>query len=107
LTQVDIPNASSRLLPGMFVYVDFKIAPSGVRWRLPATALIFDAQGTRVATVGDGNIIQFRQVELGRDFGDTIDVQGGLHGTETIVAQPMVSLKEGQVVRPLAYQATR
>ena len=102
LTQVEIPNQSGRLLPGMFVYVDFKIAPSGTRWRLPATAVIFDAQGTRVATVAQGNTIRFQHVELGRDFGETIDVQAGLQGNETIVAQPTVSLKEGQVVKPLA-----
>ena len=54
LTQVDIPNPSGRLLPGMFVYVAFTIAPSGTRWRVPATAVIIDAQGTRVATIGAG-----------------------------------------------------
>jgi RND family efflux transporter MFP subunit len=106
LTQVDIPNPSGRLLPGMFVYVDFQIAPSGTRWRLPATAVIFDAQGTRVATIAHGNTIRFQQVELGRDFGEAIDIQGGLHGNETIVAQPTVSLKEGQVVKPMASPAT-
>jgi RND family efflux transporter MFP subunit len=107
LTQVDIPNSSGRLLPGMFVYVDFQIAPSGTRWRLPATAIIFDAQGSRVATVASGNAIHFQQVELGRNFGDSIDVQGGLHGNETILAQPMVALKEGQIVEPLAARATQ
>ena len=70
LTQVDIPNPSRRLMPGMFVYVDLKIAPSGTRWRVPATAVIFDTQGTRVATVAPGNTIRFQHVELGRDFGD-------------------------------------
>ena len=30
LTQVDIPNQSRRLFPGMFVYVSFKIAPTAV-----------------------------------------------------------------------------
>jgi RND family efflux transporter MFP subunit len=107
LTQVEIPNPKGQLMPGMFVYVDFKIAPSGSRWRLPATAVIFDAQGTRVATVAQGNTIRFQHVELGRDFGDSIDIQAGLHGTETIVAQPTVSLKEGQVVRPMASQQPR
>ena len=102
LTQVEIPNPSGQLMPGMFVYVDFRIAPSGTRWRLPATAVIFDAQGTRVATVAQGNTIRFQHVELGRDFGDSIDIQAGLHGNETIVAQPTVSLKEGQVVTPMA-----
>jgi multidrug efflux pump subunit AcrA (membrane-fusion protein) len=102
LTQVDIPNQSGLLMPGMFVYADFDIAPSGTRWRLPATALIFDAQGTRVATVAPGDTIHFQQVEVGRDFGDTIDIQAGLHGGEAIVAQPTVSLREGQRVRPVA-----
>jgi len=107
LTQVDIPNPSGRLLPGMFVYVDFQIAPSGTRWRVPATAVVFDTQGTRVATVAPGNSIRFQHVELGRDFGDSFDIQAGLHGNETIVAQPTVSLKEGQVVRPMASQSAR
>ena len=101
LTQVDVPNASGRLLPGMFVYITFKIAPSGTRWRVPATAVIVDAQGTRVATIGAGNTVRFQHVTLGRDFGESIDIQAGLRGSETIVTQPTVSLQEGQVVRPL------
>jgi len=101
LTQVDIPNQAHRLLPGMFVYVTFKIAPSGTRWRVPATAVIFNAQGTRVAIVGVGNTLRFQEVVLGRDFGTSIDVQAGLQGHETIVKQPTVSLQEGQRVTPI------
>ena len=101
LTQVDIPNRSHVLLPGMFVYVDFKIAPSGTRWRVPATAVIFDAQGTRVVIVGQGNKLHFQDVVLGRDFGVSIDIQAGLNGNEIIVKQPTVSLQEGQLVKPL------
>jgi len=101
LTQVDIPNESHRLLPGMFVYVTFKIAPSGTRWRVPATAVIFNAQGTRVAIVGAGDTLRFQPVVLGRDFGTSIDVQAGLQGHELIVKQPTVSLQEGQRVTPV------
>jgi len=101
LTEVDIPNESRRLLPGMFVYVTLKIAPSGTRWRVPATAVIFDGQGTRVAIVGAGNKLHFQPVVLGRDFGASIDVQAGLDGNETIVAQPTLSLQEGRVVTPI------
>jgi RND family efflux transporter MFP subunit len=102
LTQVDIPNTFGSLMPGMFVYVDFKVAPSGIRWRVPATALVFDAQGPRVVTIARANTVHFQPVELGRDFGDTIDIQSGLHGHEMIVAQPTVSMKEGQVVAPVS-----
>jgi len=101
LVEIDIPNASHELLPGMFVYVGFTIGTSGIRWRVPATAVIFDAEGTRVVTVGAGNALHFQPVVLGRDFGDSIDVQAGLGGSETIVRQPTLSLREGQIVRPL------
>jgi len=101
LTQVDIPNRSHRMLPGMFVYVNFMIAPSGTRWRVPATAVIFDAHGTRVVVIGGGNKLHFQNVVLGRDYGVSIDIQAGLNGNETIVKQPTVSLQEGQVVQPV------
>jgi membrane fusion protein, multidrug efflux system len=104
LTQVDIPNRLRRLLPGMFVYVNFKIAPSGTRWSVPANAVMFDAQGTRVVIVGEGNKLYFQPVVLGRDFGMSIDIQAGLNGTEMIVKQPSVSLQEGQVVEPMESQ---
>src|SRR5438309_6300786 len=101
LTQVEIPNQSYGLLPGMFVYVSLKIGPSGTRWRVPATAVIFNAQGTRVAIVGAGNKLHFQNVTLGRDLGTSIDIQAGLRGNELIVSQPTVSLQEGQLVNPI------
>ncbi|HMB79666.1 MAG TPA: efflux RND transporter periplasmic adaptor subunit [Vicinamibacterales bacterium] len=104
LVEVDVPNPSHRLLPGMFVYAAFKISAAGTRWRVPATAAIFDAQGTRVVLVGPGNKLHYQPVMFGRDLGASIDVQAGLSGDESIVKQPTVSLKEGQVVRPIAPQ---
>jgi RND family efflux transporter MFP subunit len=101
LAQVDIPNTSHTLLPGAFVSVAFKIGPSGTHWRVPASALMFNAQGTRLALVGEGNTLHFQPVVLGRDLGTSIDIQAGLHGNETIVKQPTVSLQEGQVVTPI------
>src|SRR5258708_36726869 len=90
----------------MFVYVAFKLAPSGTRWRVPATAVIFDAQGSRVAIVGTNNTIHFQNVEIGRDFGEAFDIQAGLQGQERIVLPPTVALQEGQVVKPIASGST-
>jgi RND family efflux transporter MFP subunit len=100
LAEIDIENKSHDLLPGMFVYVAFRIAPAGTRWRLPSTAVIVDAEGTRVVTIAEGNKLHYQPVMLGRDFGAMIDIQAGLSGTETIVTQPRVSMLEGSVVRP-------
>jgi len=68
---------------------------------VPATAVVIDTHGTRVVIIGSDNKVHFQPVTLGRDFGTSIDVQAGLQGGETIVAQPTVSLQEGQVVRPM------
>ena len=82
-------------------YVSYNIVPAGTRWRVPATAFIFDAKGTRVVIVGEGNKLHFQDVVPGRDFGVSIDIQAGLTGNEIIVKQPTVSLQEGQLVKPL------
>jgi RND family efflux transporter MFP subunit len=105
LTEIDIPNASHDLFPGMFVYVGFAIGPSGARWRVPATAVMIDAQGTRVVTVSRDGRLHFQPVVLGRDFGSAFDIQSGLNGSEVIVKQPTVSLQEGQVVKPIDSQS--
>ena len=103
LTQIEIANPSHRILPGAFVYVDFAIGPSGTRWRIPATAMIFDAHGTRVVIVGPGNKLHFQPVVVGRDLGTSIDIQSGLRGDEAVVRQPRVSLAEGQTVTPIEW----
>jgi RND family efflux transporter MFP subunit len=104
LTEVDIPNSSHAMLPGAFVYVTFTISPSGKRWRLPATALIFNSAGTQVMLVEPGGKLHLQKVIVGRDFGDTIDIQAGLDGSETVLKQPDVSLQDGQVVTPVESQ---
>ena len=104
LAEVDVSNPSHRLLPGTFAYVAFAIGPAGTRWRVPATAAIFDAQGTRVVTVGADNTLHFQPVVFGRDLGASIDIQSGLRGDETIVKQPTVALQEGQRVKPIDAQ---
>jgi hypothetical protein len=102
--EVDIANSSHKLLPGAFVYVGFKAAPSGQRWILPATALIFNADGTQVMLFGLERKLHIQKVTVGRDFGGTIEIQTGLSGDETVVEQPDVSLQDGQVVKAVEAQ---
>jgi RND family efflux transporter MFP subunit len=101
LVEIDLDNASHALMPGMFAYVGLTVSPSGQRWNVPATAVVVDSAGTRIVTIGADKKLHFQPVVLGRDFGDTIDIQGGLHGNESIVQQPRISLEEGQVVEPV------
>ena len=56
--EVDMPNASHALVPGMYVNVAFRLPPRGLV-EVPAAALIFRASGTQVAQVDASSKIQF------------------------------------------------
>jgi hypothetical protein len=79
----------------------FKLKPFGQRLNIPATALIFDARGTQVMRVDSQNRLHLQQVTVGRDFGDTVDIQAGMSADDTILQQPDVSLQDGQLVTPV------
>jgi len=102
LVEVKIPNAAGALKPGMFGEIRFLGAQGKSTIRIPATGLIFDANGTRVMVVTAGGTIHFVPVKLGRDFGGDIEVLEGLTGSETLVTNPDDSLTEGEKVKQLA-----
>src|SRR5262249_18645053 len=75
-------------------------APAGLR--IPGSALVTDAQGTRVASVGPDARIHFLTVQVGRDFGTEVEVRGGLRGGEGLVDNPADTLAEGSAVKVAA-----
>lgn len=102
LVEVKIPNTEGGLKPGMFSQIRFLAASSRATIRIPATGLIFDADGTRVLTVTSDGKLHFVPVKLGRDFGGEIEVLEGLTGSETLVTNPDDSLTEGEAVKQVA-----
>ena len=77
LTEVDIPNASHAILPGDFVYIRLKVAPTGQRWNIPATALIFNSGGNQVMLVDAKTRCTSRKSRWGGISATTIDIQAG------------------------------
>jgi RND family efflux transporter MFP subunit len=101
LTEVDVPNSDGMLKPGMYVQVSFQAQRVGDRWRVPASAVIFDAQGTRVGVVGADGKLELRPVVLGRDFGGEIEIASGVSGEDSVVTTPSAALSDGQLVEPM------
>jgi len=102
LCEIDIAKGPAWLLPGMFVTVSVDARPADVQWwRVPATAVVIDEHGTRVAAVNDDGVVHFQAVTIARDLGASIDIETGLRGNETIVSQPAVTLQEQQRVKPV------
>ncbi|HLW53368.1 MAG TPA: efflux RND transporter periplasmic adaptor subunit [Candidatus Angelobacter sp.] len=99
LTEVDVPNRDGRLLPGAYAQVHFAVPVATVRISVPVNALLFRPEGARVATVGSDQKIHLAAVIIGRDFGNKIEILGGLKPTDDIVVNPADSLEEGESVQ--------
>lgn len=59
----------------------------------------FGAEGAQAAVVGQDNKVQLRSIVIGRDFGNTIEIVGGLEPSDRIIINPSDSLESGQQVR--------
>lgn len=94
--EVDVPNASGELLPGMYGQVYFQVRRSKPSVRIPTSALSLGAEGERVAIV-EGSRVKLKQVSLGRDFGAEIEIVQGLSTADVIINNPG-TLAEGTEV---------
>ena len=99
LTEVDVPNRNAKLLPGSFGQVQFTNAKKVASLTIPVNAMLFRAEGPRVGVVNQNNQVNLHPITIGRDFGDTIEVLGGLDAADAIIINPSDSLDEGQKVR--------
>src|SRR5207302_8782403 len=101
LTEVDVPNPDNALRPGMYLQVKFVFDRNAMPVMIPAAALATRSGAARVAVLDAQHRVQYRTVQLGRDFGAEIQVIAGLHRGETVVVHPGDDLPEGTVVEPV------
>jgi RND family efflux transporter MFP subunit len=99
LTEVDVPNPDGRLLPGSYGELHFKPAINVAKLTVPVNAMLFRQEGARVAVVGPDNKVQLRPIQIGRDYGSTLEILGGITAEDRIIINPADSLQEGQLVR--------
>jgi RND family efflux transporter MFP subunit len=98
LTEVDLPNKDGRLLPGSFGEVHFAVGSGVDKVTIPVNTMLFRAEGPRVAVVGADNKVALRPINIGRDYGTTLEILGGVSPTDRIVVNPSDSLEDGQPV---------
>ncbi len=98
LTEVQLPNPDGRLLPGSFARVHLTLQGAPAQLSLPSNALLFRSDGPQVGTVDDAGIVTLKSVKLGRDFGKTLEVIGGLNADDRVILNPSDSLANGSRV---------
>jgi hypothetical protein len=85
----------------MYLQVKFVYDRSSTAVMIPAAALATRTGAPRVGVLDGQNRVQYRTVQLGRDFGAEIAVIAGLNAGETIVVHPGDDLPEGTIVEPI------
>ena len=78
LTEVDVPNKDGRLLRGSFGEVHFIPKINAAKSTVPVNAMLFRQEGAQVAVVGADNKVQLRPITIGRDYGTTLEILGGV-----------------------------
>jgi len=102
LTEVDVPNKDGRLLRGSFGEVHFKPKINTAKITVPVNAMLFRQEGARLAVVGADNKVQLRPISIGRDYGTTLEILGGVGLEDRIIINPSDSLEDGQTVNVVA-----
>jgi multidrug efflux pump subunit AcrA (membrane-fusion protein) len=95
LTEVDVPNKTGELLPGGYCEVHLEVKVNGSRLQVPVNALLFRAEGLRAVSVDANHKTHLLPLEIGRDYGTTLEVLQGLNAGDWIVVNPADSLDEG------------
>jgi RND family efflux transporter MFP subunit len=95
--EVSLPNREGILMPGAYVQVALPLAASKTLV-VPTNALLFRGEGARVASVDAQGKVRLRPVNIGRNFGESIELLDGIGPNDRIVLNPSDSLADGDVV---------
>ena len=96
--ELDIPNPDRRLVPGLYVQVGFQLQNSGMS-QVPAAALVFSAEGPKVAVVTGDGTVRFQSVTIGRDDGDKVELSSGVSDGDRLVLNISNQIVAGEKVR--------
>ncbi len=101
LTEVQVANPGD-LLPGMFAQVDLSVSREEPPLIIPGDTLVVRSDGPQVAALRPDDTVHFTRIQLGRDYGDRIEVLSGLAEGQRIIVNPRDVVREGVKVNPVA-----
>ncbi len=99
LVEFEADNQNGLLKPGEYAQVHIGLPSAATMLHLPASALMFRAQGLEVATVGQDNRIVMKPITIATDLGTQVIVGSGLSAADRVVNNPPDSLSNGDRVR--------
>ena len=97
--QLGLDNAGGELMPGGYASVRLPLERDAAPLHIASSALIFNKDGLRVATVGPDDKVRFKTVTIARDLGKEIEIASGLAADDRVIIAPPDGLADGDEVR--------
>ncbi len=101
LVEAQTSNPDGHLMPGNYVLATFKAVQAGGGGGvfIPGESIVIRNGKTAVATVVD-NRVQFKPIQIGRDYGDQTEVLSGLKPDDIIVRTVTDKVQENVEIEP-------
>ncbi|WP_223620755.1 efflux RND transporter periplasmic adaptor subunit [Lysobacter sp. ESA13C] len=101
-TELRLPNPDSRIPAGMVGTVRLHLPRAAAAVVLPVSTVVQRASGAQIVALKSDSTIAYRDVTLGRNLGNEIEILSGVRPGETIVLAPNALLAEGNKVHAKA-----
>jgi RND family efflux transporter MFP subunit len=98
LMQLIVDNRAGELMPGDYASIHLQIAGAANVLSVPSSALIFDANGLSIATVGANNRVLVKPVSIERDLGAIVELASGLAPNDRVIETPPDGIGSGAEV---------
>jgi RND family efflux transporter MFP subunit len=95
--EVEVPNASARLKPGMYARVSFTVAESPNALTVPRNAVL-DLEGVRGVYIAGDKAAKWTPVTTGIQQEEVVEVLSGLQDGDRIVTLGSASLRDGDPI---------
>ena len=105
LVEVHVANRDGALLPGMYAQVSLSNTRTNPPLLLPSDALVVRPDGTQVAVVQADHTVHLQKIQVGRDYGDRMEVVSGLQEGASVIPSPGDLAREGLKVEPIPADA--
>lgn len=98
LVELEVDNSHGDILAGSYAQVRFAEGKVDAALTLPSNTLLFRSEGLQVGVVSSDGKVALRRVNLGRDFGPTVEILDGVGVADRVILNPPDSLVSGAVV---------
>lgn len=99
-TEVDVPNRKGSIVPGMYAEVNLTLSRKESVLAVPVQAVTRNGSQASVLVVNSQARVEERQIQLGLQGSDEVEVVSGLSPHEQIVVGSHAELRPGDLVAP-------